>query len=75
MRAWLDDTPLTDEFAHSLWGVESNWPTGDKEKRNAYLTEAAQELVSQCVVEARDALASLVERANRANEKAGWASA
>lgn len=40
---------VLDEHAASLWGIEVNYPTGD----NSYLTEIANELLSEAVEQGR----------------------
>lgn len=44
-----------DEHAASLWGIECNYPTGD----NAYLTEVANELLSEALEAGRAVLEKL----------------
>ena len=38
-----------DKFAASLWGIEANYPDSD----NAYLSEVANELLSEALAEAK----------------------
>jgi len=38
-----------DDHAASLWGIEANYPDSD----NAYLSEAANELLSEAIAEAK----------------------
>lgn len=63
VRAWFDDTPLTDEFSHAVWGVEMNYPQMGKSKRNpnSYLLDLANEEAYECAREAIRALTGLVE--------------
>jgi hypothetical protein len=60
VRAWFDDIPLTEEFAHAVWGVECNYPSGRK-NRNAYLLELANESAVECSQEAIRALSDMLE--------------
>lgn len=65
VRAWFDDIPLTDEYAHAVWGVEMNYPAMMKRKRlhnpNTYLRDLANESAYECAREAIRALTALVE--------------
>jgi hypothetical protein len=63
VRAWFDDTPLTDEYAHAVWGVEMNYPQmkGTKRNPNSYLRDLANESAYECAREAIRALTELVE--------------
>tara|TARA_R110002110_G_scaffold68080_4_gene184710 strand:- start:11136 stop:11618 length:483 start_codon:yes stop_codon:yes gene_type:complete len=50
-----------DRFAASLWSIEANYPYSD----NAYLTEAARELLPEALAAGRAVLARLAARAGR----------
>jgi hypothetical protein len=52
-----NDVLLTHKFHHALWGVECNYPDSD----NSYLSEVANELLSEAVKDARETIASLCE--------------
>jgi hypothetical protein len=56
---YADDTPLTGEYDHALWGVEYNYPGSD----NAYLTEVANDLLGDALAAARARLAELADMA------------
>lgn len=70
LQAWKDDkwfycgvdvtvkrhgVQLTRQYQHALWGIECNYPDTDK----SYLTEVANELLQEALVDARDVLAKL----------------
>ena len=46
---------MLDEHAASLWGIEINYPTSD----NGYLTDVANELLSEALERGHDAIESL----------------
>ena len=50
---------LLDNYAASLWGIEANYPDSD----NAYLTDVANELLSEALDAGRAVLARLTSRA------------
>jgi hypothetical protein len=50
---------LLDDYAASLWGIEANYPDSD----NAYLTDVANELLSEALDAGRAVLARLTSRA------------
>lgn len=50
---------LTEQYHHALWGVECNYPGGRKGKRNAYLSQVAEELTGEALAEAKAKLAAL----------------
>lgn len=71
VRAYFNDIPLTDEFAHACWGIECNYPTRGKTKRNpnAYLSEVACDLYEDCARDAMAVFAAMVETAVKSLEE------
>ena len=67
VRAYFDEEPLTEEFAHALWGVDCNHPQYWWKGRprgwypNHYLRDVANELAGECAQEAICHLTELVE--------------
>lgn len=62
VRVYLGDVPLTDKYAHTVWGIERNYPTFNKRDAaspNAYLMTVANELLSDALAEARENAAKL----------------
>jgi len=57
VRVWRDGEPVTGEYDHALWGVESNYPGGD----NSYLSEVAEECAGEALIAARAVLAEWSE--------------
>lgn len=47
VRAYLDETPITEEFESALWGIECNWTPRLKSEgpANSYLRTVANELL------------------------------
>lgn len=50
-----NDVQLTKQYGHALWGVECNYPDSD----NAYLTETANDMLSEAMDDARETLRKL----------------
>lgn len=71
MKAWKNDEwfycgvvlsvakngVMLDNHAASLWGIECNYPNGDK---NAYLREVANELLSEAIEAGKNTLKKLI---------------
>lgn len=55
VRIWVGNTPLTDEFAHVMWGNECNRPGTD----NSHLLEVANELLPAALEDARNRIKAL----------------
>jgi hypothetical protein len=55
VQIFADETPLTGEYDHALWGIEYNYPVSD----NAYLTDVANEYLGEALKAARARLAEL----------------
>jgi hypothetical protein len=51
-----EDVELTGQYEHAVWGIECNYPDSD----NAYLTETANEMLSEAIEAARAKLAKLI---------------
>ena len=52
------DIQLTKKYAHALWGIECNYPL-QAPRKNAYLTQAANDLLEDAIEDAESVLQAL----------------
>jgi len=55
---WRCGVKLTDDFNHALWGIDCNFPNGEK-NRNWYLRQVANELLPDAVTAAKEKIKEL----------------
>jgi hypothetical protein len=62
VQAFVGDVEVTGEFDRTIWGIECNYPQHDKRREpNAYLTQVAGELISECHEAAKVRAAELAQ--------------